>query len=153
MGLLPPAATRVRDVPCENDFEADYHDCFRTPTSTQRPARDWAEVCLRGAESAHGIFGRLAWQGWLGLDLAPRKSPGTLVGWRISRDTDEEFVLDSEGSRLVARLTFLRADQTVEWATMLRFQHPLAAPSWAVAGPVHRLLVPRLLGRAGVSLG
>jgi Protein of unknown function (DUF2867) len=150
MGRMPTSVERVHETPeALAGFAADYWDCFATPTgSLDRPAREWAARSLRGADVAGGAFSRLVWQGGLGLRLAARGTPGTLVGWTIGADTPSEFVLDADGRWMAARMHFAIAGNTVRWTTMLRLYGRAGRRIWAVAAPVHRTLAPRCLAAA-----
>jgi hypothetical protein len=142
---MSATATRT-EVPrgAVSDFSPDYADCFRIASVADTTAADWARASLRGAD---GPFGRVVWQGLLGFRLAPG-TPGTLVGWPISHDTPERFVLESDGPLMAGRMVFELADGDVWWTTSLHFHRALARVIWAGAGPGHRRLAPRCLDQA-----
>src|SRR5215217_4856295 len=100
-------------------FAADYGDSFRITTAPAgvEPAV-WARTALRGAD---GAFGRLVWDGLLGFDLAPKGTPGTLDGWRVTTDDPTSFVMAADGARMAGRMVFGVAGGVVTWTTLLRF--------------------------------
>ena len=134
------------------DFAADYADAFRVAAGDGHTARGWAETSLAGAQTAGGVFARIAWHGLLGFDLAPRGAAGTVVGWRVSVDEPQRCVLDVDGRLMAGRIAFVLADGAVTWTTMLRYHRPAGGRVWAVAGHLHRTLTPRCLNAAGRAL-
>ena len=133
-------------------FAADYGDTFRVAAVPGVAAREWARASLRGAEVGNRLFPRLVWHGALGFDLAARSVPQTMVGWHVTTDEPDRFVLDTDGRLMAGRLVFVTTDETVLWTTLLRFHRPAGRRVWTVAGPVHRTLAPRLLTDAHRSL-
>ena len=107
----PPAAVA--------DFPADYWDCFAIAT-TPDSARRWARLCLRGAESAGGIFSLLVWQGVLGFKLDAPGTPGTVAGWRITDETSTRLVLDADGRLMRGRMVFEIAGRDTGKALAIR---------------------------------
>jgi hypothetical protein len=142
--VTPPAAV--------TDFPADYWDCFST-AATCGTARKWAQLSLRGAESAGGIFSLLIWQGVLGFSLDARDASGTVAGWRITDETPQRVVLDADGRLMRGRMVFEIADGNATWTTMVRYHRALARPVWELAAHVHRALVPRSLSGVDRALG
>lgn len=144
---------RIDVVAAESaDFKAGYGDAFRIGAVPGVSAREWARVSLRGAEAANRMFARLAWHGVLGFDLASRGAAQTLVGWHITTDEPNRLVLDTDGRLMAGRIVFALADDTVTWTTLVRFHRTAGHCLWAIAGIVHRALVPRLLTNAHQSL-
>jgi hypothetical protein len=139
---------RITDPPAAvADFPADYWDCFAIAT-TADSARRWARLCLRGAESAGGIFSALVWRGVLGFNLEAPGTPGTVAGWRITDETPTRLVLDTDGRLMRGRMVFEIAGRDARWTTMVHYHHPLARPVWELAAHAHRALVPRSLDGA-----
>ena len=162
---VPPAAGA--------GFDHDYGDAFAVTAladdhanRADAPALRWAELGLAGAEQAHRLFARLAWQLGLGFALEPRGRAGTLAGWRIVDDTPDRLVLDCDGRLMAGRMVFLRerpgaADDrddsvatvsSVTWSTMLRFHRATGRRVWMLFGPAHRTVTPLALGRARRAL-
>lgn len=150
MGVLRPTAERVGgSQPSVVEYAPDYWDSFAIPAVPGVPAREWARLSLRGAG---GPFGSIVWHRLLGFALTDRQTPGTLVGWRVSRDTEDEFVMDTDGTRMNGRMVFAIADGQLVWTTMLRFHGVAGERIWSAAGHAHRAIAPRALDRARRSL-
>jgi len=139
-------AVRVVDQPpVVAEFAAEYWDSFAIAAVPAVAPREWARLSLRGAD---GVFGSVVWHRLLGFDLAAAATPGTLVGWQISRDSDDEYVLDVDGSLMAGRMVFAFVDNQVVWTTMLKFHNTTARRIWTLAGNAHRAIAPRALSRA-----
>ena len=146
--------TRLVDEPPDvAAFGAGSWDCFRiAPVPPDHPPRAWAALSLAGAQAAGGAFGKLGWGEARGLELAPRGTSGTLVGWRIREDTADRLVLDADGPRLAGRMIFARVEDGVEWTTLVRSHGAAGRRIWGVLVHAHRALVPWCLGRAEGAL-
>src|SRR4051794_6776900 len=107
----------------QEDFPADYGDAFTVDVDVVpgTTAADWARSSLRGADVAKGAFRTLVWHSVLGFDLAAAGTPGTFVGWQISTDRPEQFVLDADGRLMRGRMVFDLSPSTVTWTTMLSY--------------------------------
>ena len=101
---------------------------------------------------ANGMFRHGIWHGALGFDLAPAGTPDTFVGWQISTDLPERFVLDADGRLMRGRMVFEVSTAFVTWTTMLAFHRPAGVRVWSIAAHVHRALARELLGRAAATL-
>lgn len=134
------------------EFRADYSDAFSVPTTAASTASAWAHQSLRGADMMNGAFRQAVWHGVLGFDLAAAGTPDTFVGWQISTDRPERFVLEADGRLMRGRMVFEVSPTVVIWTTMLAFHQPAGARIWSVAGHVHRALARTLLARAAASL-
>lgn len=157
MGVAGLGAThRVAQVEADADtlagFGADYSDAFSVATVAGSTASAWARRSLRGANVANGAFKNAVWHGALGFDLAAEGTPDAFVGWQISTDLPERFVLDADGRLMRGRMVFEVSPSVVTWTTMLAFHRPAGARIWSVAAHVHRALARGLLGRAAASL-
>lgn len=146
-------ATRDSDPPsASTEFSADYWDAFRIAgVNGVRPGK-WAASALGGAEVANRAFGGLVWHTMMGFELAPRDATDALVGWHISTDAADKFVLDVDGSRTAGRMVFVCDGDDLLWTTMLRHHSRSGAAIWAVLGKAHRALAPRCLEHARRSL-
>ena len=133
-------------------FAADYADAFRIASVRGHRAGEWAQRTLSGADSSRDLFARLVWHGLLGFELAAPDTAGTLVGWRITVDEPELFVVETDGRLMAGRMVFEAGDTALTWTTMLRYHRPIARVIWAAAGHVHRALTPRCLEAAHHSL-
>ena len=133
---------------------ADYADVFEAPM----PPHDdrSAEQSLRDAVGDKpGAGGSVV--GWihrhvLGFHLGPYSSPGHIIGWTIASSEHDEVVLAARGPLMRGRLTLRRRDGgAATLTTRLHYRHAVAAGAvWAVVGPVHRDIAPRLLERIAV---
>jgi hypothetical protein len=86
----------------------------------------------------------------LRFHLGPYSSPEHVIGWRIMRSDDDEFVLAADGPLMRGRLTLRRDDaRRAILTTRLHYRHKIGARTvWAVVGPLHRAVAPRLVERA-----
>ncbi|ETB26582.1 hypothetical protein O977_23405, partial [Mycobacterium avium subsp. paratuberculosis 10-5975] len=68
------------------------------------------------------------------------------------RSARDEVVLAARGPLMDARLTLRREDgRRAVLTTRLHYRHKLAARAvWALVGPLHRIVAPRLMRRAAV---
>jgi len=137
---MSAVATRI-DVPKALAAEFDYSDCFRAAAVPGAAAGDWARATLRGAD---GPFSRIVWQGILGFDLTSG-APGTFVGWPITQDAPERFVMETGGRLMSGRMVFDVDETEVRWTTSLRYHGSIGPVIWAAAGPAHRRIAPRSL--------
>src|SRR5690348_15939646 len=110
----------------QDSIPNDYSDAFAVAVVPGPTAADWAHRSLHGADIAHGAFRNLVWHGVLGFDLAETNAPGTHVGWLISTDLPEQFILDADGRLMRGRMVFDISPTTATWTTMLAF-HSSAA--------------------------
>jgi hypothetical protein len=141
----PPALSRLA--------EADYADAFRIASEARLPAEQWARCAFEGGpRGADRLFVLVAWQGVLGLRLAPPDLPGHLAGWAIVENEPKILVLHAESWLMVARMVVDVSDSHTTLTTLLRYKRPAARRMWVMAGIAHRALAPRVLGRAGRSL-
>jgi len=85
----------------------------------------------------------------LRFHLGPYSSPDHVIGWQIMRSDDKEFVLTADGPLIRGRMTLRREDgQRATLTTRLHYRHKIAARTvWAVVGPLHRAVAPRLIER------
>ena len=133
-------AMRV-DVPEALAAEYDYSDCFRVAAVPGVSAGEWARATLRGAD---GTFSRVVWQGILGFDLTSG-APGTWVGWPVTEDSPERFVMETGGRLMAGRMVFDVDATEVRWTTSLRYHGATGRLVWATVGAAHRWIAPRTL--------
>jgi Protein of unknown function (DUF2867) len=81
--------------------------------------------------------------------LGPYSSPEHIVGWQIMRSDPDEFVLATGGPLMRGQLTLRREDgRRATLTTRLHYRHKIAARTvWAMVGPLHRAVAPRLMER------
>jgi len=114
---------------------------------TPRPGTDPAAVCrdvLAGAPGPVRLFLSLGW-GVLLLELR-RRDPDRVLGWAVAASGPDSLVLRASSRwGLVSTLTFTCRDDTLSFATAIRFRNRLGRAIWWPAAPIHRLSVPLLL--------
>lgn len=136
--------------------EDDYTDVFEVPFRSGDGRS--AEQALRDAVGNDpGTGGSVVvWihRHMLGFRLGPYSSPDHIIGWSIESSDDDEVVLTADGPLMRGRLTLLRKDgQPATLTTRVHYRHGIAAGAvWAVVGPLHRAVAPRLLQRAAAPL-
>jgi hypothetical protein len=147
-----PRAHRIALSPAthEADGPVDHRDAVavavaaadhRTPEQWLRSTFEDAPLPLRGAI-------RVGWRFGLLLQLTPGRSPTTVLGWRVVASDADAVRVDAQSVLMTARLVLRLAEGAAVLTTNVCFSRPLARPIWTMALPVHRLLVPYLLGRA-----
>lgn len=82
--------------------------------------------------------------------LGPSTAADHAIGWQILHSDAEQFVLTTDGSLMRGQLTLCRqADRYAVPTTQLFFRHRATARVvWAVIGPMHRAIAPRLIERS-----
>lgn len=84
--------------------------------------------------------------------LGPYSSPEHIIGWTMARSDRDELVLTARGPLMHGELTLRRQDdRRASLTTRVQYCHKTAARTvWAVVGPLHRAVAPRLMKRAAV---
>ncbi|OBI45746.1 DUF2867 domain-containing protein [Mycobacterium colombiense] len=150
---LKRVAAAVLDARAQTgETAADYVDVFEVPI----PAGDarTAEQSFRdGLGDRAGAGGRLVlWvhRNVLRLRLGPARSAGHLIGWSIVRSDPDELVLATRGPLMRGELTLRRQDgRRAVLTTRLHYRRRIAATAvWALIGPLHRVVAPRLMRRS-----
>lgn len=146
------AAAALSDRPQSGATASDYTDVFEAPIlpgdvrSAERMFRD----ALGQRRSAGG--GIVVWihRHVLGFRLGPQSSPDHLIGWPIVRSDSDEIVLATSGPLMRGELTLRRVDgRRATLTTRVHYHRKIAARAvWAVVGPLHRVIAPRLIERA-----
>ncbi len=136
--------TRTTDNP------PDYRDAFEVPTdrTDTRTPEQWARAVFESAPRKSRWFLLLGWRGVLGLRLGPRPSSDHVLGWRIVETSPEAVRLELRSAVMTAHLILRVASSTAVLTTHVYYTRPLAHPLWAAVGPIHRQMIPSLLGRA-----
>lgn len=122
----------------------DYFDLFvaTTDDATTLSAEQWARVALEES-SALGRF--VAWRVLLGLRLEPQASPGHVTGWRIVDNDLESIRIEASSWFMTANIIFQVEPLQVSFATLVRYDNPVAAFVWTPLSAVHRHLAPNVL--------
>jgi hypothetical protein len=130
--------------------EADYTDIFEVPI-LHGDSRTAEQALRDGVGDEPGAGGNLVlWihRHVLGLRLGAYSSPDHIIGWPITRSDDDEIVLTAGGPLMRGQLTLRRKDGRATLTTRLHYHHPVAArTAWAMVGPLHRAVAPRLVER------
>jgi hypothetical protein len=141
----------LRRIAQRAETGVDYADVFEAPI-LPGDARS-AEQAFRDAlVNTPRPLGRLVlWihRHVLRLRLAPGSSPVHVIGWAITRSDDDEVELAADGPLMRGELTLRRDDGRAVLSTRLLYHHKIAARTvWAVVGPLHRIIAPRLMQRS-----
>jgi hypothetical protein len=115
-----------------------------------RSAEAWARAVFEDAPTILRSFIVAGWIAGLGLRLGPRSSDEHVLGWKILSAKPEAIVLGVESFMLTAHLVVHVKDTRVVHATFVRFERWPSRIVWAVSAPIHRRVIPYLLGRAAV---
>lgn len=128
---------------------ADYTDVFEVPIV--RGDQRSAEQMLRDAVDGEAGGGMVLWihRHVLRFRLGPYSSPDHLIGWPIQHSDPDEIVLTTSGPLMRGELTLRRQDgQRVALTTRVHYGHQVPARiAWAMVGPLHRAVAPRLMRR------
>lgn len=132
--------------------QADYTDVFEVPLP-QGDSRS-AEEMFRDAVGREADGGAVLWvhRHVLRFSLGPNSSPDHIIGWTIVRSDHDELVLGARGPLMRGELTLRRRDdRRASLTTRVHYRRGLTARTvWALVGPVHRVVAPRLMARAAV---
>jgi hypothetical protein len=151
-------AARTRRVPVAAELidseQYDYADAFeiRVAEPDAHSAEQWARTALEQAPRSARWTMLLAFRG-LGLRLGPRSSPDHILGWRIVASQPDVIHLEAVSPLLRGVVVGRRVDPTCAVVTTFVFyKRPvIARVAWAIAGPVHRRIVPYLLAHAAAD--
>ncbi|HEY1441296.1 MAG TPA: hypothetical protein VGF65_10755, partial [Mycobacterium sp.] len=143
------AATALAERAQTGETEADYADVFEVPI--RHGDLRTGEQALRDAlGDKPGALGSLVF--WihrhvLRFRLGPYSSPEYVIGWQIMRSDHDEIVLATGGPLMCGQLTLRPQDgRRAILTTRLHYCHKVAARTvWAMVGPLHRALAPRLM--------
>jgi Protein of unknown function (DUF2867) len=143
------AATVLAERAQTGATDVDYADVFEVPIL--RGDVRTAERALRDAVGDRpGAGGTLVF--WihryvLRFRLGPYSSPEYVIGWQIMRSDHDEIVLATGGPLMRGQLTLRRQDgRRVILTTRLRYCQKIAGRTvWAMVGPLHRAVAPRLV--------
>lgn len=131
--------------------EADYADVFEVPIHPGdfRTAEQAFRDALGDEPGALGNLVLWIHRHILRFRLGPYSSPEHVIGWPIMHSDHDEIVLATGGPLMRAQLTLRREDgRRAILTTRLHFCHHTAARTvWAMVGPLHRTVAPRLMER------
>jgi Protein of unknown function (DUF2867) len=147
--MTPPKARRIQPPAPQLDARADYADAFEIPIG-EGDSRSTEQAFRDGLGAEPGASGRLVlWihRHVLRFRLGPFTSADHVIGWKIVHSDPDQFVLTADGSLMRGQLALSRqADRHAVLTTQLFYRHHATARMvWAVVGPVHRAIAPRLI--------
>jgi hypothetical protein len=147
--MTRPRARCIRPPAPQLDASADYADAFEVRIG-EDDSRTAEQAFRDGLGVEPGAIGRLVlWihRHLLRFRLGPFTSSDHVIGWKIVNSDPDEFVLTTDGSLMRGRLVLSRQpDSRAVLTTQLFYRHHATARMvWAVIGPVHRALAPRLM--------
>ncbi|OBG28889.1 DUF2867 domain-containing protein [Mycobacterium sp. 852002-51057_SCH5723018] len=133
---------------------ADYADVFEVPIrdGDSRSAEQAFRDALGAAPGALG--GLVLWihRHVLRFRLGPSSGRDYVIGWRIVRSGHDEIVLETGGPLMLGQLTLRRRDGRAKLVTRLQYRRKVAARTvWALVGPLHRAVAPRLMERGAAT--
>ena len=131
---------------------ADYVDVFEVPIlqGDVRSAEEAFRDALGDKAGTQGGFVLWIHRHVLRFRLGPYSSPEHIIGWPIMHSDHDEIVLATGGPLMRGQLELRREDgQRAVLTTRLHYRHKIAAPAvWAIIGPLHRMMAPRLMERS-----
>jgi hypothetical protein len=146
------AATALAERAQTGETEADYADVFEVPI-LHGDLRTGEQALRDALGDKPGALGSLVF--WihrhvLRFRLGPYSSPEYVIGWQVMRSDPDEVVLATGGPLMCGQLTLRRQDgRRAILTTRLHYCHKIAARTvWAMVGPLHRALAPRLMERS-----
>jgi Protein of unknown function (DUF2867) len=146
------AATALSERTCAHETDADYEDVFEVPIHPGdfRTAEQAFRDALGDEPGALGSLVLWIHRHILRFRLGPFSSPEHVIGWPIMHSDHDEIVLATGGPLMRAQLTLRREDgRRAVLTTRLHYCHNTAARTvWAMVGPLHRTVAPRLLERS-----
>jgi Protein of unknown function (DUF2867) len=147
--MTPPKARRIEPPAPQPDASADYADAFEILIG-ENDSRTAEQTFRDGLGAEPGAGGRVV--SWihryvLRFRLGPFTSSDHVIGWKIVYSGPDQFVLSADGSLMRGQLSMSRrADRHAVLTTQLFYRHHATARIvWAVIGPVHRAIAPRLI--------
>jgi hypothetical protein len=141
----------IRALTTLADSDYTYACELTTSTTDDRSAEQWARAVFEGAPRLFRWFIVTGWIVGLGLRLGPRPSPSHVLGWRILSAAPTAIVLGVESFLLSAQLVVQVQNSRVLHTTFVRYERRPARILWAAAEPVHRRVIPYLLGHAATN--
>jgi len=129
-------------------YAADYADAFAVDAAGAPPVplEDLFRTTLDGWP-ARPLVG-FAHRRLLRFQLAPRRSPEHVHGWRIVTAEPDVVVLRALSPWMSGHLVGRRSGGEIVLTTFLRWARPgLPRLVWALVGPAHRRVTPHLLAR------
>jgi Protein of unknown function (DUF2867) len=134
--------------------EADYADVFEVPLppGDSRTAEQLFRDAVGHKPGAGGAAVLWIHRHILRFHLGPVSSPDHIIGWTIIRSDHDELALVARGPLMQGELTLRRRDdRRASLTTRVHYSRRIAARTvWALVGPIHRVVAPRLMKRAAL---
>jgi hypothetical protein len=151
--MLKHIAAAALEGPAQTgETEADYTDTFEVPIldGDLRTAEQAFRDALGDEPRALGSLVLWIHRHVLRFRLGTYSSPDHIIGWPIVRSDHDEIVLKTHGPLMRGQLTLRREDgRRAILTTRLHYCHKKAARTvWALVGPLHRAVAPRLMERS-----
>ncbi len=152
-----PAVPRARSVEVSDELRrldslADpdfvYACAIPSEAGNDRTAEQWARSVFEDMPRPLRALIVFGWVAVLRLRLAPRSSPSHVLGWSLLSATPTVAVLAVKSPFLSAHLLVRVASREVAHVTFVRYDRTPARAVWALASPLHRVVIPYLLRRA-----
>ncbi|WP_101785727.1 DUF2867 domain-containing protein [Nonomuraea indica] len=143
-GDIPESVRALSSLPV-----IDYADRFTRVTDAEATPEQWARAMFGDTPDAAA---RLIFRGFLGLRLAPGRSPDTVAGWRIAARGGDWIRLEAASWFVTGNLVVQAAEGRVSLSTLLRYDRRLGYGVWTPLSAIHRRLAPGLLRDAETRL-
>ena len=147
---MPKASQTLRSLsPLQR---TNYEEMFvaRATDAKRWSAEQWARAAIEGPPVMQVHAPRL-WRA-LKLRMGPRPSPEHVNGWRIEAQEDDWIRLETASAYATINVIVRVEADEVQEAMFIRYDRAIARPIWAVVGPFHRRVMPRLLSYAARTL-
>lgn len=142
------AAVALSEPAAIGQTASDYTDVFEVaiPHGDPRTAEQMFRDGLRGDRGGSIVL----WVHRHVLRFRLGSSADHLIGWAIAHSDPDELVLTTSGALMRGELTLRREDgRRATLTTRVHYRRRIAARMvWAVIGPLHRIVAPRVLVRA-----
>jgi hypothetical protein len=149
--LKRAAATALAERAETGETDADYTDVFEVslPQGDSRTAEQAFRDGLGDNPGARGSLVLWIHRHVLRFRLAPYSSPDHIIGWSVVRSDHDEIVLTARGPLMRGQLALRCRDGRAILTTRLHFFHKFVARVvWAIVGPLHRAVAPRMMERS-----
>lgn len=132
------------------DVTPDYSDAFEVSSAPadSRSPEQWARALFEDAPPVLRFLLPVGWRGALGFRLGPRPSPNHVLGWRIAETEADALRLELLSPLMTGQLILHAGQSTASVTTLVAHRHSAARMLWGAIAPIHRQLMPYLLGRA-----